>query len=58
MPAHYNKHDDTWTVTHDVYTNLSVTGPKRSGCEERLAELASRYRNILLQQPLPDQEEA
>jgi hypothetical protein len=56
MPAHYDKRTDLWTVTHDIYTNISVTGPKRSTCEEKLADLASRYHNIaVLRNPLPEE---
>jgi hypothetical protein len=46
MPTHYDKKTDRWTATHDIYP-ITVCGPKRNLCEERLADLVSRYENVL-----------
>jgi hypothetical protein len=43
MNAHWDY--DTKTLTHNVYP-ISVKGPTRSGCEERLAELVQRYESL------------
>jgi len=45
MTALYDKTEKLWTVTHAVYP-ITVKGPTREGCEERVRDLALRYETI------------
>jgi hypothetical protein len=42
MTSTYDKKTDVWTTTNGVIT---VSGPTKSGCEERFLTLLSRYRS-------------
>ncbi len=50
----YDAVNEVWVVEHDIYP-ITVKGPKRSICEEKLADLAARYRAIIaLREPKPE----
>jgi len=47
MTSTFDKDTERWEVSHDIYP-ITVKGPTRSGCEERLADLADRYHQLFL----------
>jgi hypothetical protein len=54
MTATFDNKTELWEVSHDIYP-ITVRGPERSICEEKLAELAAWYRAIIaLREPKPE----
>ena len=45
MKVEYDAKIEKWVATDDVFP-ITVKGPTRAGCEERLAELAARYKGL------------
>jgi hypothetical protein len=43
--SHYDAVNEVWIAEHDIYP-ITVKGPTREGCEERVRDLTLRYETI------------